>query len=374
MIKPCLRTILLLVVAACTFGLILIVTQSDPVSQHIVRITASFRTRVSSQDVAQRLPSVDTVASPEPIPKILHHVFLDGLDKLELAETAVGTQPGQLFPGYNSSWRQSCREVHPSWKYMFWDNSRAENLIQTAYPEFLATFQSYKNNVQKGDALRPILMHAYGGLYLDIDVECFLPTDELLASRDVVLQLENQHPKSLNNAVMASVPGHPFWLKVMQIMQDRGNNANDCFLGFRDLGTVLKTTGPYTIRDAFKEFSNEAGSLKDGWAGAWTVRHSNFYIFPMGQWFEPCKWDDYKCHARIQAAEEVPPGLVGHHINSGAWLKDLRWHNRKLLGAWLLVGSLCISAAILCWRIRRRTKGPAHGFTVSTSSPTQLLA
>lgn len=86
-------------------------------------------------------------------------------------------------------------------------------------------------------------MHAYGGLYLDIDVECFYPTDELLASRDVVLQLEDKTPKSLNNAVMASVPGHPFWLKMVQIMQDRGNSANDCFLGFRDLGTVLKTTG-----------------------------------------------------------------------------------------------------------------------------------
>lgn len=150
MIKSCLRTISLLVVAACTFGLILIATQSDPVSQHLVRITASYRTRASSQGVAHSLPSVDTVASPEPIPKILHHVFLDGLDNLELAESAGGAQPGQLFPGYNSSWRQSCRDVHQSWEYMFWDNTRAETLIQTAYPGFLATFQSYKNNVQKG--------------------------------------------------------------------------------------------------------------------------------------------------------------------------------------------------------------------------------
>lgn len=86
-------------------------------------------------------------------------------------------------------------------------------------------------------------MHAFGGLYLDIDVECFLPTDELLAGRDVVLQLEDANPKSLNNAVMASVPGHPFWVEVMQIMEDRGSSANDCFLGYRDLGTVLKTTG-----------------------------------------------------------------------------------------------------------------------------------
>ena len=86
-------------------------------------------------------------------------------------------------------------------------------------------------------------MHAFGGLYLDIDVECFLPTDKMLAGRDVVLQLEDVTPKSLNNAVMASVPGHPLWLKVMQIMKDRGSSANKRFLGYRDLGTVLKTTG-----------------------------------------------------------------------------------------------------------------------------------
>ena len=154
MIKPCLRTILLLVVAACTFGSILIVKQSDPVSQHLVRITASYRTRVPIQDLAEHLPSLNAVESPEQIPKILHQVFLDGLDNLKLAETAVGAQPGQIFPGYNSSWRQSCREVHRSWKYMFWDNSRAEDLIRTAYPGFLATFQSYKNKVQKGELLR----------------------------------------------------------------------------------------------------------------------------------------------------------------------------------------------------------------------------
>lgn len=91
-------------------------------------------------------------------------------------------------------------------------------------------------------------MHAIGGLYLDIDVECFSPTDSLLSGREVVLQLEDSDPKSLNNAVMASVPGHPFWIKVVQLMLDRGSTANERnLLGFRDLGTVLKTTGRFTV-------------------------------------------------------------------------------------------------------------------------------
>lgn len=129
--------------------------------------------------------------------------------------------------------------------------------------------------------------------------------------------------------------------------------------------------GPYTIRDAFTDFSGEAGSLKDGWAGAWTVRNTSFYIYPMGQWFEPCKWDDYKCHAQIQAADEVPQGLVGHHINSGAWLKDLRRHNRKLRRGWLLVGGVCSAAVTVYWRIRswRQTKDLEHACTVTPSGP-----
>ena len=99
-----------------------------------------------------------------------------------------------------------------------------------------------------GDALRPFLMHAIGGMYLDIDVECFSPTDPLLSGHEVVLQLEDSSPKSLNNAVMASVPGHPFWIKVVQLMLDRGSTANERnIFGLRDLGTVLKTTGGFTF-------------------------------------------------------------------------------------------------------------------------------
>lgn len=149
--KRVLKATLVFFIAACTFGSLLIVKTSKPVSQRLVRITANYRTRVLSHGAAFGLPDLNAVETPRPIPKILHNVYLDGLDNLELAESAVGALPGQRFPGYNSSWRQSCQQVHRGWKYMFWDNARAETLIQKAYPWFLATFQSYRNNVQKGE-------------------------------------------------------------------------------------------------------------------------------------------------------------------------------------------------------------------------------
>jgi len=55
---------------------------------------------------------------------------------------------------------------------------------------------------------------------------------------------------------MASVPGHPFWIKVVQLMLDRGSTANERGLfGLRDLGTVLKTTGgfEFIVKDSSRE-------------------------------------------------------------------------------------------------------------------------
>ena len=37
-----------------------------------------------------------------------------------------------------------------------------------------------------GDAIRPFLLHAYGGLYMDVDVECFDATDDMVDGFDLV--------------------------------------------------------------------------------------------------------------------------------------------------------------------------------------------
>ena len=71
------------------------------------------------------------------------------------------------------------------------------------------------------DALRVFILHRYGGLYLDGDVECIAPVDPMLEGYDLVLQLEDKNAKSLNNGVMASVPDMPFWRTVMALFQQR---------------------------------------------------------------------------------------------------------------------------------------------------------
>lgn len=69
-----------------------------------------------------------------------------------------------------------------------------------------------------GDALRPFLMHAFGGLYIDLDVQCFRCAEPSLLGHDIVLQSEYREGRDIVNSIMASVPGHPFWKVVITEM------------------------------------------------------------------------------------------------------------------------------------------------------------
>ena len=61
-------------------------------------------------------------------------------------------------------------------------------------------------------------MHAFGGLYIDLDVQCFRSAEPSLLGHDIVLQSEYREGRDIVNSIMASVPGHPFWKAVITEM------------------------------------------------------------------------------------------------------------------------------------------------------------
>ena len=73
-----------------------------------------------------------------------------------------------------------------------------------------------------GDALRPFLMHAFGGLYIDLDVQCLRSSEASLLGHDIVLQSEYRAGQDVVNSIMASVPGHVFWKYVITEMLEVG--------------------------------------------------------------------------------------------------------------------------------------------------------
>lgn len=49
------------------------------------------------------------------------------------------------------------------------------------------------------------------GMYLDLDNECFVPSETIFHNYDVVLQGSGW--EGVNNGMMASKPGHPMWMR-----------------------------------------------------------------------------------------------------------------------------------------------------------------
>ena len=63
--------------------------------------------------------------------------------------------------------------------------------------------------VKRADAIRAFIMLKYGGMYLDLDNECYRPAEEAFLDYDVVLQ--GTGFEGVNNGMMASIAGHPIW-------------------------------------------------------------------------------------------------------------------------------------------------------------------
>lgn len=64
-------------------------------------------------------------------------------------------------------------QTHNSnWTSIFWDEPAGLALIRLRYPWYLSAYQSFKLPVERSDALKPLVLHAFGGVYLDSDIEC----------------------------------------------------------------------------------------------------------------------------------------------------------------------------------------------------------
>lgn len=150
---------------------------------------------------------------------------------LELSEAATGIPriihqswkttdkiPTRFFP-----WMRSWLQFNPTWAYTFWTDEDNLQLFERLYPKYLDVAKNVQM-VALADMARYALLHSVGGLYIDADFECLKPFEELHRDNNLFLSteplahsvlLEGATSSALCNALMASVPGHPFWLQVL---------------------------------------------------------------------------------------------------------------------------------------------------------------
>ncbi len=182
------------------------------------------------------------------IPKIIHQIW-SGID--------------EPLPEYFAALGETWKRDYPDWKYEFWDNKRMNDFIAEHYPQYVEKYESFPYNIQRWDAIRYLILDKMGGMYVDFDYESIEPMDELIRDKTCCFAMEpdkhrnlykRPHDAVFNNAMMLSIPGHPFMGKII-----------DYVFGGKDIPKipddkiyrVLFTTGPGALMIVYDRLTPE---------------------------------------------------------------------------------------------------------------------
>ncbi|KAK0630945.1 glycosyltransferase family 32 protein [Bombardia bombarda] len=91
------------------------------------------------------------------VPPILHHISLG-------SGAAAHTKWSDV--------RQTCLDIHPGWEAFLWTDETAGEFVAEHFPELRTMWEGYRYPIQKIDALRYMALYHYGGVILDMDLQC----------------------------------------------------------------------------------------------------------------------------------------------------------------------------------------------------------
>ncbi|KAJ3121506.1 hypothetical protein HK100_012353 [Physocladia obscura] len=217
----------------------------------------------------------------------------------------------------NWAWaHRSCHERHDrDFTYMFWTDADLLDFVQRHYADFVPKFLSFPHPIQQIDAARILLLHFYGGIYMDMDIGCersMLPLISVSGARGVLPQTMG----GLSNDWMAFEPKHPFLEAIIRNM-----HSTRTFMPYL---TVMLTTGPAFVTSQFYWSDSET---RDG------IR-----ILP-GRFY----------------ADRVPE-VFFNHVNGSTWHEADAIFVRWVIGHGIYALLVAVALAILIFMKRKQRK------------------
>lgn len=172
-------------------------------------------------------------SSLSPIPPQLHQTWKDS------------APPRVLF---SPRWSRSLREHNPGWSYRLWTDDENRALVASRYAELLGMYDAYESPIQRADVARYLVAHAHGGIYADLDTECFGPFAPLVRGASLLLSYKagGNFSRGACNSIFGSAVAHPFWRVVIDVLRNRSLTP------LSGHTAVLYSTGPAVLREAIR--------------------------------------------------------------------------------------------------------------------------
>jgi hypothetical protein len=183
----------------------------------------------------------------EAIPKLFHWIWL-------------GSTP---LPEHHRRWIDGWLELHPGWDHVVWTDQNRPTFVNET------EFEQSKSFSAKSNVARYELVHRYGGVYIDTDIECLRSIEPLLDAVDAFAVVEEGN--SLASCIFGAIPGHRWLADVIErlpgsVATGWGNLSQS---GPRFLTAVTAGRSDVTLF-AQSFFASPSGSR----AHAYTIHHA----------------------------------------------------------------------------------------------------
>ena len=101
-----------------------------------------------------------------------------------------------------------CLKINPEpeWRHILWTDHSAREFVTLYYPDLLHIYDSFPHPIQRVDVIRYLILHQFGGVYIDLDIGCARPMDALLI---LPAFFPRTDPMGVSNDLIGARPGHP---------------------------------------------------------------------------------------------------------------------------------------------------------------------
>lgn len=158
------------------------------------------------------------------------------------------------LPDRLKEFHDKVKSLHPKWQIKLWTDEENLALVEENFPNLLSIYTALEYNIMRADIIRYMYMSKFGGYYLDLDYELFVPFDDNPPKSDLLLPISNEENGQLilGNSIFGSTPNHPFWDAVLKDFEDKPPIKK-----FFNKFEVLKLTGPDFISRIYFDNANK---------------------------------------------------------------------------------------------------------------------
>ncbi|CEM40147.1 unnamed protein product [Vitrella brassicaformis CCMP3155] len=156
-----------------------------------------------------------------------------------------------------------CERVNPGWTFHLFGDSEIHSYVKETFPELLGVWSYLKNTIEQKDLWSYLIVYDRGGLFIDTDIDCRRPMDELIdegKTRGLIgVEKADQSYLQFAQWSFAFAPRHT--IPLLTINKIRAQVEEIKAAGSSDKDAVF-LTGPVVWTDAILEYMYTFGMGK----------------------------------------------------------------------------------------------------------------